>query len=125
MMGLGVDDMFVVCNALDQVSLNLTPKERLMKALRHSGPSITVTSLTDALAFLSGVTSNIPAIQAFCVYCSLTVFLLYLSVLTIFLAYLYWDSVRVYEKRREFGGCIFRCKDNSRFFCRSTAHTKD
>ena len=30
MLGIGVDDMFVICNALDQVSLNLSADERLV-----------------------------------------------------------------------------------------------
>ena len=57
MIGIGVDDMFVVCNSIDQVSFGLAPRERLKKALRHSGPSITITSFTNSLAFLAGSNS--------------------------------------------------------------------
>ena len=62
MLGIGLDDMFVICNALDQVSLNLPPADRMKQAFRHSGPSITITSVTNALAFLSGAYTDIEAI---------------------------------------------------------------
>ena len=29
LMGVGIDDMFVICNALDQVSLHLPPEKRV------------------------------------------------------------------------------------------------
>ena len=54
MLGIGVDDIFVIINSIDQLSLNMKPIERLKQALSHSGPSITITSLTNSLAFLSG-----------------------------------------------------------------------
>ena len=62
MLGIGVDDMFVVCNALDQSSLKKKPEDRLVECMRHAGPSITITSLTDAFAFLAGTSSQIPGI---------------------------------------------------------------
>ena len=56
-LGIGVDDMFVICNALDQSPFKKSTKERFIECMRHAGPSITITSLTDALAFISGTTS--------------------------------------------------------------------
>ena len=54
MLGIGVDDMLVVCKALDSVSLKLGPRERFEKAIRFAGPSITISTLTNAMAFLAG-----------------------------------------------------------------------
>ena len=62
MLGIGVDDMFVICNALDQSSLKKKPVDRLTECMKHAGPSITITSITDTLAFLSGTGSKIPGI---------------------------------------------------------------
>jgi len=62
MLGIGVDDMFVICNALDQSSLKKKPTDRLVECMKHAGPSITITSITDTLAFLSGTGSKIPGI---------------------------------------------------------------
>ena len=95
MIGIGVDDIFVIMNSIDQISLDLSPQERLVKGLGHSGASITITSLTNSLAFLSGTVISMEGIQSFCVYASVTIMMLYLSVLTMFVAVVYWDAKRI------------------------------
>ena len=58
--GIGVDDMFVIIQALEQLSpaeKALPVPERVAAALKHAGVSITVTSLTDILAFGVGATT--------------------------------------------------------------------
>ena len=62
MIGIGVDDMFVICNSLDQTSLNLSPMNRIRIAMRNAGPSITITSFTNSLAFLGGANSQLKGI---------------------------------------------------------------
>lgn len=60
MLGIGVDDMFVIVGALKNLTdeqQKLPLNERIGKALRHSGASITVTSLTDIMAFFIGATT--------------------------------------------------------------------
>ena len=117
MLGIGVDDMFVICNALDQTSLKYSAEKRLKEALRHAGPSITITSLTNCLAFLSGTVTSIPAVKSFCFFCAVTITLLYLSVLTVFVPVVYWDTRRVASKRKELCGICF-CAEDSVLFCR-------
>ena len=118
LMGVGIDDMFVICNALDQTPLHLTPEQRLKQALRHAGPSITITSLTNALAFFSGTISVIPALASFSFFCAISVLILYFSVLTTFLSMVYWDTIRV---KKRCGDCcgLFFCKEDSVLFCRA------
>ncbi|XP_066996697.1 patched domain-containing protein 3 isoform X3 [Anabrus simplex] len=60
LMGIGVDDMFVIMACWN----NLTPAERQMsipekmgRTLQHAGTSITITSLTDVIAFMVGATT--------------------------------------------------------------------
>lgn len=59
-LGLGVDDAFVIVQAWNR----LTPVERALPieqqsghALKHAGVSITVTSITDIVAFGIGATT--------------------------------------------------------------------
>ena len=117
LMGIGIDDMFVICNALDQTPLHLPADKRLKLALKHAGPSITITSLTNALAFFSGAISIIPSLASFSFYCAISVLVLYFSVLTIFLPMVYWDTLRVSKR---YGDCfgLFFCKEDSVLFCR-------
>lgn len=60
MLGIGVDDMFVIIQALDNLSAEekLMPiPERMARALKYAGVSITVTSVTDIAAFAIGATT--------------------------------------------------------------------
>ena len=116
MLGIGVDDMFVVCNAIDQVPLNLPTSERIKRGMQHAGPSITITSLTDCMAFFIGSTNSMLAIKSFCIFCGVTVIMLYLSVITIFLSVVVWDTRRVERKGKECCGMCC-CKEDSVLFC--------
>ena len=123
LMGVGIDDMFVICNALDQTPMHYSPEQRLRFALRHAGPSITITSLTNALAFFSGVISVIPSLGSFSFFCAVSVLILYFSVLTIFIPLVYWDTVRV---QKRWGDCfgLFFCKEDSVLFCKGKLLSK-
>ena len=116
MLGIGVDDIFIICNSLDQTSLNSSPQKRIMEALKHAGPSITITSFTDCFAFLSGITSQIEGIRSFCVYCALSVAMLYCCIMTVFMVFLFYDTWRVSKKYRECCSLCF-CKEDSVIFC--------
>ena len=96
MLGIGIDDIIVIMNSIDQISLDLSPQERLVKGLGHSGVSITITSLTNSLVFLSGKAISLEYIQSFCIYASVTIIMLYFSVLTIFVSVVYWDAKRIH-----------------------------
>lgn len=115
MLGIGVDDMFVICNAIDQTSFELSPAERVKKGMKHAGASITLTSLTDAMAFFIGVISSVPATKGLCMCAGLGVVALYVAVLTIFLPFVVWDIYRVHQRRTDCCGA-FCCKEDSRLF---------
>ena len=57
--GIGVDDMFVIVQAWENLdhSIHLHVHEKVALTLRHAGMSITVTSLTDIAAFAIGATT--------------------------------------------------------------------
>ena len=58
--GIGVDDMFVLCGALDRAPRHLSLEDRIGYMMRTSGTSITLTSLTDCVAFALGTTTSFP-----------------------------------------------------------------
>ena len=117
MLGIGVDDMFVICNSVDQQPYHLTAKERIRRAMMHAGPSITITSFTDCVAFIIGARSSILALRAFGIYASVTVLMLYLSQVTIFLCLVAWDAKRVEYGVHECCYLCF-CNEDSFLFCR-------
>ena len=101
LLGIGVDDMFVMCNAVDQTDLSQSAYNRIHKALGHAGPAITITSLTNALAFAFGALSSLEALTSFCLFATMCIVFLYIWVMTIFLCVVVWDTERVHKKQTE------------------------
>ena len=63
---------------------HLSAKERFKLGMTHAGPSITITSVTNALAFFVGSLSTLPAIQSLCVFAGFVIVALYFAFLTMF-----------------------------------------
>ena len=107
LLGIGVDDMFVIVQAVENLSASerkLPIHQRIGKAMRHAGVSITVTSVTDMAAFLIGSTSvriemsthyaaifnlfyalqSMPILRHFCLFAAMGVFFLYVFAITFF-----------------------------------------
>ena len=117
MLGIGVDDIFVIINSLDQVSFNLPTTERLKLALRHAGPTISITSLTNALAFLAAMSSQLVALQSFSIFSFSCILLLYTAMMTLYLPVVYWDTQRVAKRNKECCGLLC-CAEDSKLFCK-------
>ena len=114
LMGIGVDDMFVIVSCVDQTPMHLSANERFRIGLIHAGPSITITSVTDALAFFVGSFSDVPALRSFCNFSAICVLTLYFSFLTIFSPWFIHDMRRQESRRGDcFGLCC--CKEDSVF----------
>ena len=105
-LGLGVDDMFVIVNTIDQTPDHLSAKERFVMGLTHAGPSITITSVTDGLSFFIGSLANSPALGSFCFFCGCCVVMLYFSFLTIFSPWFLEDLERMHKRK---GDCFGLC----------------
>ena len=97
-LGLGVDDMFVIVNTVDQTPDHLSAKERFRIGLTHAGPSITITSITDGISFFIGSISNSPALGSFCFFCGCCVVMLYFSFLTLFSPWFLEDMIRLHSR---------------------------
>ncbi|CAL4137274.1 unnamed protein product, partial [Meganyctiphanes norvegica] len=108
LLGLGVDDMFVIIQAWNNLSpleINEELPERMGLALRHAGVSITVTSLTDFVAFAIGSSTLLPALRSFCIYAALGIIAIYFFSATFFVACLTLDQRRLEDKRNGLFWC--------------------
>lgn len=94
LIGIGADDFFVVCNALDQTNLNDPIEKRFKEAYAHAGSSITITSLTNVIAFIVGATTPLIALGSFCIYAAMAILSLYLTAMTLWSCILVWDTRR-------------------------------
>ena len=85
--------------------------------MKHAGPSITITSLTNTLAFAFGGLNSLLALRSFCLFAAACVFMIYLIVMTVFLAVVVWDTERVGRKKGECCG-LCMCKQDSIICCK-------
>lgn len=68
LIGIGVDDMFILLSGLTDAPLRGTVEERISFTMRTTGVAITITSLTDLIAFMVGYMSDFMSVRHFCLY---------------------------------------------------------
>eukprot|EP00232_Nephroselmis_pyriformis_P018236 CAMPEP_0182899448 /NCGR_PEP_ID=MMETSP0034_2-20130328/28076_1 /TAXON_ID=156128 /ORGANISM="Nephroselmis pyriformis, Strain CCMP717" /LENGTH=896 /DNA_ID=CAMNT_0025033481 /DNA_START=90 /DNA_END=2780 /DNA_ORIENTATION=+ len=106
LLGIGVDDMFVIVNAFDLTDPNDEIPIRLSKALGLSGTSVTVTSLTDFFAFAVGSQTSLPALRNFCLYAAIGIMVDFMLQVTLFCAFLVFDTRRMNSKKCDPCCCV-------------------
>ena len=85
--------------------------------MMHAGPSVSITTFTNVLAFYFGTMTPIPALSDFCIFAAFCVLVLYLAVLSLFLCIMAWDTERIGKKKGECcGACC--CKEDTILCCR-------
>lgn len=108
-LGLGVDDIFVIMSAYRKISESLKEsslEEKIAKTMQKAGASITITSLTDIIAFLVGSFTILPSLRSFCVFGAMCILMTYIYVVTFFVAVLTIDEKRVEMNRNGVLPCI-------------------
>lgn len=118
LLGIGVDDAFVIVNAFNRERVggrsgesNSELAKRGAKALARAGASITVTSFTDLVAFAISASSSLPALASFCAYASVGIVFLWIFASTFFTASVVLDERRQRDNRRECLCCLTRKKE--------------
>ncbi|KAG7207898.1 hypothetical protein KM043_009492 [Ampulex compressa] len=84
MIGIGIDDTFVMLAAWRRTSITKPVPERMAATLSEAAVSITITSLTDMISFFIGILSPFPSVQIFCIYSGFAVVFTFLFHLTFF-----------------------------------------
>lgn len=108
LLGIGLDDMFIITGALDRTSSdNNSIEERVEKTIREIGGSISVSSITTFIAYLLGsFFSSMPGIEWFCIYAFTMIFLNFIFQLTFFVAVIAIDDRRIKSNRYDLMFCI-------------------
>lgn len=126
LLGIGIDDMFVIVQCWDTEEHKakdlvvdgddaLTtgsgrPKRdlphRVGVAMTHAGTAISITSITDVIAFGIGASTVLPALQSFCIYASVGLLSIFLFQCTFFVAWMTLDQRRVESRRNACCPCF-------------------
>eukprot|EP01061_Rhynchopus_euleeides_P015161 TRINITY_DN2599_c0_g1_i5.p1 TRINITY_DN2599_c0_g1~~TRINITY_DN2599_c0_g1_i5.p1 ORF type:complete len:914 (+),score=275.03 TRINITY_DN2599_c0_g1_i5:132-2744(+) len=105
LLGVGIDDTFVIMDSWCDFAHERDMKTRMIKAMGHAGPAITVTSVTDLVAFLAGSSTVMPALQMFCYYATVGILFDFVFQVTFFVSIAYLDSERQAANRRDLICC--------------------
>jgi len=109
MLGIGIDDMFVIVQSWETLSSD-QKKESLVsrfgKTMRQAGVAISVTSITDVIAFGVGGFTILPALQSFCIYASVGIVATFVFQSTFFVAWFSLDQRRLEDSRNAFCCCV-------------------
>ena len=107
-LGLGCDDCFVLVNAFERTDRKAPLPERAAEALKTSGVSVTVTSVTDVVAFGIGSFTSLPALSSFSMYSASAIAFLWFLQITVFLASVVLDERRQMRNRLDCLCCVRR-----------------
>lgn len=120
-LAIGVDNMFIITGTKSRINYKYNKNKGLnhfnkypnntsdnnylsieiliAKTLKEAGPSITVASFCEFLAFLVGYLTNIPALQSFCLAAGFAVFIDYILQITMFVSFVVLDEKRIRANR--------------------------
>ena len=104
---IGIDDVFIILHELNEmVHQNIPAMHMLSGTMARSGPTITMTTLTDLVAFAVSCRSIFPAIRLFCAYAALTILSAFIMLVTFFVGCMWFDIKRINAQRRDFLPCL-------------------
>ncbi|KAF4098092.1 hypothetical protein G5714_022100 [Onychostoma macrolepis] len=83
-LGVGVDDMFIMISCWQKTEVDKAVEVRLAETYKEAGVSITITTLTDVLAFYIGLLTPFGSVQSFCMYTSTALLFCYIFNITFF-----------------------------------------
>jgi Niemann-Pick C1 protein len=99
--GVGLDDAFIISGSYDRTDPKKEPEDRIHDTIKDIGISITLTTITSALAFGLGGLSTVPTVYWLCYYAFPTILFVYMYQVTFFVACIVLDERRVQQKRRD------------------------
>uniref|UniRef100_A0A8C5Q1N4 Patched domain-containing protein 3 n=1 Tax=Leptobrachium leishanense TaxID=445787 RepID=A0A8C5Q1N4_9ANUR len=98
-LGVGVDNMFILISCWQQTKLRSNVEERMADTYQDAAVSITITTLTDIIAFYIGLMTHFPSVQSFCLYSGTALVFCYLYCICFFGAVLALNGRRESENR--------------------------
>ncbi|KAI6188144.1 Patched-related protein 9 [Aphelenchoides besseyi] len=99
--GVGVDDAFIMLQSWNQHQHIKSLKDRMALVFAHIGPSITITSLTNTIAFGIGFSTPTPQMSMFCLCTSFALLFDYILTFTFLAPILYICTPKPHVEQKE------------------------
>lgn len=110
LLGLGLDDTFILTGAFERTDSKKDVVDRVVDTFTEVGLSITVTTLTTVIAYSLGIMSSLPGVKWFCIYAALNVTIVFFNQITFFVALIVLDDRRRKAQRLD---CLICFKSNN------------
>ncbi|GAQ78788.1 putative Patched family protein [Klebsormidium nitens] len=115
LLGLGTDDMLVIiASHQETAAAGLSVPQRLSATMARAGRGVILTTLTNFVAFCTGITSDLPALQGFMVYAAAGVVFEFVFQTTFFAACLALDMRRQAASRVDWLCCFQSARARTR-----------
>ncbi|KAK2895622.1 hypothetical protein Q8A73_015110 [Channa argus] len=101
-LGIGLDDMFIMISCWQKTRVVDSVSDRLAGTYKEAAVSITITTLTDALALFLGYSSPFGSVRSFCLYAAISVCFCYLYSITFLGACMALNGQREAENKHWF-----------------------
>lgn len=105
-LAIGVDNMFLIAAEEELQPQDIPVEERVANALGSVGPSITMSTICEVLAFLAAAVTQVPAVRHFALVAAASVILDYILQITAFVAILTLDCQRMQRGYADVVPCI-------------------
>ncbi len=134
LIGIGIDDMFIIYASFKYAYDHRKKKSEgsdedigdlIGETMLKSGVSITITSITDFVAFIVGLTTGFISVQIFCVYAAVSIGFCYFYQCTLFSSVLCLHTKRMEKKRNAILFCVEQKKLNCLSICISSDLSND
>ncbi|MEE6467011.1 hypothetical protein FKM82_007116 [Ascaphus truei] len=103
-LGIGVDDMFIMISCWQRTKVKSKVEERMADTYAEAAVSITITTLTDVLAFYIGIMTSFESVKSFCIYTGTAVLFCFIYNITCFGAFMALNGRRE-ESNRHWMAC--------------------
>ncbi|KAL2085329.1 hypothetical protein ACEWY4_018649 [Coilia grayii] len=101
-LGVGVDDMFIMISCWQKTKVYDKVEDHMEDTYKEAAVSITITTLTDVLAFYIGLMTPFGSVQSFCMYTGTALLFCYIYNITFFGAFLALNGQRERSNRHWF-----------------------
>ncbi|CAH8338602.1 unnamed protein product [Eruca vesicaria subsp. sativa] len=105
-LAVGVDNMCILVRAVKRQPRDISLEDRISYALVEVGPSITLASLSEVLAFAVGAFVPMPACRIFSMFAALAILLDFFLQITAFVALIVFDCKRAADNRIDCFPCV-------------------
>ncbi|KAJ4880028.1 Patched family protein [Raphanus sativus] len=105
-LAVGVDNMCILVRAVKRQPRDISLEDRISSALVEVGPSITLASLSEVLAFAVGAFVPMPACRIFSMFAALAILLDFFLQITAFVALIVFDCRRAADNRIDCFPCV-------------------